>query len=77
MSSSFQSNIVIFRSSNPIMIRPSLGFLICMALSYSHGQQPRAWIRVNQLGYAPNGLKAAVLATKTTLMAIFISAIQE
>jgi endoglucanase len=52
------------------MIRSILAILLCIALSYSYGQQPPgAWIRVNQLGYAPDGLKTAVLAAKTALHA--------
>ena len=44
------------------MIRSTLATLLCIAFSYSYGQQPGAWIRINQLGYAPDGLKTAVLA---------------
>lgn len=49
------------------MIRSIFAILLCMALSDSYGQQSGAWIRINQLGYAPDGLKTAVLAAKTTL----------
>lgn len=57
------------------MIRSVLAIVLGMSLSYSYGQQPGqvppaldvAWIRINQLGYAPDGLKTAVLAAKTSL----------
>ena len=49
------------------MIRSTLGILLCIAFNYSYGQQTKAWIRINQLGYLPNGLKTAILAAKTAL----------
>ena len=48
-------------------IRYIITILLCMTLSYSYGQQSAAWIRINQLGYTPEGLKTAVLAAKTIL----------
>jgi endoglucanase len=38
--------------------------LLCAALTCTYGQEPRVWIRINQLGYAPDDLKTAVLAVK-------------
>ena len=49
------------------MTRSILAILFCIALSCSYGQRPGAWIRINQLGYAPDGLKTAVLAGKSPL----------
>ncbi|MBN8855284.1 MAG: cellulase [Sphingobacteriales bacterium 50-39] len=49
------------------MIRSLFATLFCMALSNSYGQHTGGWIRINQLGYAPDGLKTAVLAAKAAL----------
>lgn len=49
------------------MIRTILAIPLCIVFSYSHAQQPGPWIRINQLGYAPDGLKTAVLAAKAPL----------
>jgi endoglucanase len=49
------------------MIRSVITVLLCTAFTCTYGQQPAAWIRINQLGYAPDGLKTAVLAAKAIL----------
>jgi len=49
------------------MRRSILAILLCISLSHSHAQQPNTCIRINQLGYAPEGLKTAVLAADTSL----------
>ena len=49
------------------MRRSILATLLCIALNHSHAQQPDLCIRINQLGYAPEGLKTAVLAAGTSL----------
>ena len=46
------------------MIKPILTFFLALTLTCSYSQ---TWIRINQLGYAPDGLKTAVLAAKTPL----------
>jgi peptidoglycan/xylan/chitin deacetylase (PgdA/CDA1 family) len=35
--------------------------------SFYHSSQPTAWIRINQLGYTPNGIKVAVWCSKEQL----------
>ncbi|HEY6899982.1 MAG TPA: glycoside hydrolase family 9 protein [Puia sp.] len=49
------------------MLKSILVLLLCTTLSYSYSQQPGAWIRINQLGYAPDGPKTAVLAAKAPI----------
>ena len=46
------------------MIRSTLTILLFLSLAHAHSQ---AWVRINQLGYSPNGLKIAVLAAKSSL----------
>jgi len=46
------------------MIKSTLTFLLALALTCTYSQ---TWIRINQLGYAPTGLKTAVLAAKNPL----------
>ena len=41
----------------------------CLGLLYNPlfaQNQPGSWIRINQLGYTPEGIKVAVLATKSS-----------
>ncbi|HEY4335142.1 MAG TPA: glycoside hydrolase family 9 protein [Puia sp.] len=47
------------------MIRLALTILLGLTLGRTQAQQPQAWVRINQLGYAADGLKTAVLAAKT------------
>ena len=47
------------------MIKLILTVLLSIILFQTNGQQSTAWIRINQLGYAPDGTKTAVLAAKT------------
>ncbi|HEY4111220.1 glycoside hydrolase family 9 protein [Puia sp.] len=44
-----------------------LTVLLSATLCYTQGQQPTAWIRINQLGYAPAGTKTAVLGAKSPI----------
>lgn len=46
---------------------PALTCLIFFFAFCSPGSRPRAWIRINQAGYAPLGVKVAVLACKEDL----------
>ncbi|HVU96023.1 MAG TPA: glycoside hydrolase family 9 protein [Puia sp.] len=46
------------------MIKPILTFFLALTLTCSYSQ---TWIRINQLGYAPDGGKTAVLAAKAPL----------
>ncbi|MGF6846134.1 endoglucanase [Chitinophaga sp. W3I9] len=41
-------------------------FLLCVA-ACSHAQAPAAWIRINQLGYLPGGVKVAVWGGKGSM----------
>lgn len=42
----------------------SLFLFICCSVGFSAKQEPTAWIRINQLGYTPNGIKVAVWCSK-------------
>ncbi len=42
------------------------GLLFMLVASYKSKPVPEAWIRINQLGYQPDGIKVAVWAGKTT-----------
>jgi peptidoglycan/xylan/chitin deacetylase (PgdA/CDA1 family) len=53
-----------------IIFRSVLFVLLCTAATLAHGQQPASWVRINQLGYAPNGPKTAVLAAKVPIQAV-------
>jgi peptidoglycan/xylan/chitin deacetylase (PgdA/CDA1 family) len=49
------------------MIRPILTILLCLTLGHSFSQPVQTWVRINQLGYTPDGGKIAVLAAKAPL----------
>jgi len=51
------------------MRRSIPAILLCIILNHTYAQNPGPCIRINQLGYAPDGPKSAVLAAKTTLSA--------
>ncbi|MEJ8817513.1 glycoside hydrolase family 9 protein [Lacibacter sp. H407] len=42
----------------------SLFLFICCSVGFSVKQESTAWIRINQLGYTPNGIKVAVWCSK-------------
>lgn len=46
------------------MIRVLLLSLFTLVMISGRKQQPAAWIRINQLGYTPNGIKVAVWGSK-------------
>jgi endoglucanase len=41
--------------------------LLLPALSFTKNEEPQSWIRINQLGYTPNGVKVAVWCSKEQL----------
>lgn len=43
-------------------------FSLLLLASFSHAQLPPAWVRINQLGYLPNGIKVAVWGSKSKEM---------
>ena len=64
----FQSNVVNFRFFNSTMLKYIGTILLCALLTHGSSQSAtQSWIRINQLGYTPDGLKTAVLAAKTKL----------
>ncbi len=46
------------------MKRLVLAFVVLLTSHYSLAQNSKAWIRINQLGYVPGGVKVAVYASK-------------
>ena len=41
-----------------------LAILLFPVMAFVQKQEPRAWIRINQLGYTPAGIKVAVYCAK-------------
>ena len=39
-------------------------FLLPVILSFRNEDKPQSWIRINQLGYTPSGIKVAVWCSK-------------
>ena len=49
------------------MIRSLFFILLCTVVNDTYSQSSEAWVRINQLGYAPDGGKTAVLGAKTPI----------
>jgi endoglucanase len=49
------------------MIKSILSLLLCCASCLSRAQPALSWIRINQLGYPPAGVKAAVLGSHSPI----------
>ena len=50
------------------MIKLILSFFFWASLAQAYGQPASSWIRINQMGYPPAGVKVAVLASHSSIM---------